>query len=193
METDPLIAFLERIRSHHLALLVALPKYLRAHGSPMVATEVLVETDASNVFASSMRFDAIVEGPQFRDVEPELAPDLPFGFGFERDGARCAFGPFSWSDCHVQARLAGDRWDPALRTWTTRWLDLAETNAADADGLRGVIHGVRDVERDGDLLRFAVDFGSAGVESVLELMDALVDAGASLVVVGGSTRLAPAA
>jgi hypothetical protein len=187
---EPLIAFLDTIRNHHLAMLIALPKYLRAQGAPAVATEVLVETDAPNVFASSMRFDAVFEGPQFRDVEPELADDLPYGFGFERDGARRAFGPFSWGNCPVQARLAGNRWDPELRTWTVRWLDLADERPCDAQGLCGVIHGVRDVDHDGDVLRFSVDFGSAGIESVLELMDALVDAGASVVVFGGSARLA---
>src|SRR5207245_6770891 len=62
-----------------------------------------------------------------------------------------------------------------LQTWALRWLDPNEGAAADSDGLGAYIHSVTAPEHDATATTFAVDFGSAPVRGVLELLTVLRD------------------
>jgi hypothetical protein len=185
---DALEQHLDTIRSAHVKLLAALHLKLRTERGEVVS-ELLCECDDPRIFGSSMRFDAVVAGPQFFDVEIEEVPDLAVGLGLELDGARIGFGRFSWNDCRVQVRIAADAWDAPLRAWIATSMDLEDTREADRWGLSNVTHSVTELAHDGEVLRFTVDFGSAGIDALLELMSALVKAGASVVVFANNIEL----
>jgi hypothetical protein len=185
---DPVAEYLDTIRSAHVRLLAALCKKLQVeHGE--VVGELLVETDDAMVFGSSMRIDAVVRGPKFYDLQVEPVPDLPIGLGIESGDARCGFGRFSWNSCRVQARVDRARGEAALRTWIANWMDLADEQPTDTNGLSYVIHAVRQVEYENGVLRFVVDFGSASIDAVHGLMTTFVDTGATVMAFGGEVNL----
>jgi hypothetical protein len=83
------------------------------------------------------------------------------GFGVEIQGAKCAFGRFSWNACWVQARIQGEN----------------------------VIHAIRDLEHRDGVLDLVADLGSASLDAIFELVTSLAQAGATTVAVGGTFAL----
>jgi hypothetical protein len=77
--------------------------------------------------------------------------------------------PFCWNECVFQVLC--ERFDrQALEAWAEHWLDTEESRGWNADGLREVIHRLSPPTYPLGKLTFFVDFGTAPVRAVLELV-----------------------
>lgn len=63
-----------------------------------------------------------------------------------------------------------DQGDQAFIDWYEKWYDVNDKGFPVEAGLMGLIHAVTKVERQGDSCVFSVDFGTASVDSALELI-----------------------
>ncbi len=109
---------------------------------------------------------------------------------FHHNGLHVVMAPLVWNGVEFRVEPAF-RDDSRLQTWALRWLDPNEGAAADSDGLGAYIHSVTAPEHDATATTFAVDFGSAPVRGVLELLTVLRDSGARTVELHSRTVLEP--
>jgi hypothetical protein len=58
-----------------------------------------------------------------------------------------------------------------LIDWAKKWIDELDEKQEDANGLTGVIHSVTKPELENETFSFSVDFGSAGIDAFLELIN----------------------
>ena len=73
-----------------------------------------------------------------------------------------------------------------LQQWCSKWLDIDETGPLDEHGLLGAIHSVTAPEPQENGVSFSVDFGSAPVDAVNELLSVLRRLGATVVRISSS-------
>ncbi len=78
--------------------------------------------------------------------------------------------PFYWNGCEfvLETNSFENDW---LIEWTKKWIEEADDKQEDASGLMGVIHSVTKPEFNNDTFSFSVDFGSADIESFLDLIN----------------------
>lgn len=104
------------------------------------------------------------------------------------DGSRLSIESFAWDQCelHLSPPLMDDT---ALREWCLRWMDRAESNPPDEDGLHSVVHAVAppDHTRAGETSLF-VDLGSAVPDAFTSLLSVLVAGGPRSIRVNAAAR-----
>ncbi len=101
-------------------------------------------------------------------------------------GAAVTVSPARWDDCLVRFSHASPPW-PQIEAWLARWLDREEQRPKDADGLSGVVHSMSEPRTQGSRHYLFVDFGSAGPEALVELLELLAGSGATRVGVSSET------
>jgi len=113
------------------------------------------------------------------DPHTSLAPTV-----FEpRPGLRVTLSSFVWNGVEFVADAPPA--DPScIASWVEHWLDLNDAKPTDADGLAGVVHSVTSPSVDANGWSFSVDFGSAPVDAVRELLARLHEAGLKTLRVG---------
>jgi len=174
-------ALANAVRDHYLAALVESLGEFRALNDPS-SPEVLLEMRNEKPLAFRLyRADmaANVGGElKVQDVNPSTHLSFdPFTVEFAK-GSTGALHPFVWNDIGIQVDVTL----PAneVEDWALRWLDAEdESTQQDEHGLSQVIHSVLrdDIAGGGTLLN--VDFGSAPVAALRELIDLALAAGAS--------------
>ncbi|HEX4124350.1 MAG TPA: DUF1444 family protein, partial [Tepidisphaeraceae bacterium] len=87
----------------------------------------------------------------------------------------------AWENLFVWLRRPDPDWS-ALEPWKNKWMDVSRS--AGEDGLSGVVHYLGLPTAEGGGFFYEVDFGSAPVAAAMELLDALVDMGASEIELG---------
>ncbi len=114
---------------------------------------------------------------QPHDMAPSVHLEFePFGVEMA-DHVTAAVHPFLWSEVELHANTV--LLPEPVESWALRWLDLDDAHPQDEDGLQGVIHSVlRDDGADGSTL-ITVDFGSAPVDALKELIELAYACGAS--------------
>jgi hypothetical protein len=189
---NDLFALAEQVRTHYLkALLGSLAEFKAGH-SPS-APEAMFELPREcalpyRLYRADMA--ANVDGEaKLQDVNTSshlsFEPfDLDLGGGLS-----ATVQPFAWNDVGITANIRLP--DDPVESWAMRWLDLEDEHTDDENGLQAVIHSISrdDVGTDGT--RLAVDFGSAPVEALEELLDILRASGASRVTVHSASGLTP--
>lgn len=102
------------------------------------------------------------------------------------DGFQVGIGPFTWDECRVIAVNVPEDADlsPVVE-WFQQWADVDDEQEADEEtGLRGVVHHVSLMARDGEVVGFEADLGTAPVEALEELIGTLKEMGATHVILG---------
>jgi hypothetical protein len=82
---------------------------------------------------------------------------------------RVTLSTFVWNGLEFVARDQPDNLT-ALSEWVERWLDVNDTRHSDPDGLAGIIHSTTFPVVDQHGWSFSVDFGSAPVDAVRDLL-----------------------
>jgi hypothetical protein len=169
---NDLLALASAVRERYLeALLESLVKFMGKHRPS--APEVMFELQRQEALPFRLyRADmaANVNGaPRMQDVNPSSHLGFePFGIEFS-EGATAAVHPFVWNDVGVQINVTMPS-DP-VEEWAMRWLDMEDKSAKDENGLQSVIHSVvREDAMDGSTT-LTVDFGSAPVEALQEIIE----------------------
>jgi hypothetical protein len=139
-----------------------------------------------------MRTDvAILVGPQ-RSLSPIAVLSPPFAHEPLRlmtdEKLPVAVGDLAWDACRVRARGPRDPLQRETADWFWRWFDAKDTKAPDEKGFRDVIHALSFGAYQDGTLTFDVDFGSAPVDALDDLLRSLRRASASSV----ELSLAPA-
>jgi hypothetical protein len=166
-----LVDLLEMHRAHYLDHFVQ--SLVKAHDG---ASEILLE------------MDNYVPDPIYRLYRPDYVRNVKgqlqlMGFNLsapmdhavfkeQRGALTVEVRPFVWHECIVQVYC--ERYDrKALEGWITHWLDVEDTKERDEDGLKQVIHYITPPTYPMGKLAFLVDFGTAPVQAVLELVRVL--------------------
>lgn len=119
-----------------------------------------------------------VDPPNLTDFNLD---ELPLGemTTYTIDGVDIELSPIAWNGVEITGP-AFDPTNPAFEAWMTTWIDPDETKDPDEYGLGEYIHSVTYPEGDGeDKLTFSVDFGSAGPDSFIALVNVLSGFGAT--------------
>ena len=187
MELDQILA---KVRDHYLAgYRQAIASYRERFtpGGPEVLLEI--ERDTPLVYRY-YRMDLVSGSTDPPDMtEVNLDTHLEFETShFHHDGLQVLVAPLVWNgvECRVEPAFADDA---HLQAWALRWLDPEERAPNDSDGLGAYIHSITLPEGDAAGTAFSVDFGSAPVRCVLELLTALRAAGARTVELHSRTML----
>ena len=118
-----------------------------------------------------------VGSPVVRDVNPSSYLSFePFGIEFE-EGSSAAVRPFVWYDVCLQFNTTMPV-EP-IEDWSMRWLDMGDHSPKDEHGLQGVIHSIVREDAAGGSTLLVIDFGSAPVEALRELIELAFASGAS--------------
>lgn len=149
---------------------------------PACAWELLVKPDnASNPEPFSLlRLDAVYqEAGEFKVVRVAMDQEAPFkGPAFDVDGLTVSTGALSWESVTLSFRSAAFGVG-LLHAWLSKWIDDSESRKPDPDtGLTGVIHSIAWNQAGPDAWEITIDFGSAPVGSLLELLGLLGSFGA---------------
>lgn len=80
--------------------------------------------------------------------------------------------PFFWNGCEFVLNPYSSDFSWII-AWTKKWIDEADEMPEDSCGLSGVIHSVTSPEVVNGSLLFSVDFGSAGVDAFMELIEGI--------------------
>lgn len=104
----------------------------------------------------------------------------------EAHGVVVSLQSFGWDDCPVSFSHADFPWGD-LQEWIALHIDRHGQFPADASGLHGVIHSVSPPETRGARHYLYVDFGSAPVDAVTDLIELLTTRGATRVTIGHPT------
>lgn len=178
----------DRVRDLNIrALADTVLAYPNAHVEPTFSTDD-GDVAVSGPFGLPCRSDVI---PVSLGEAGETVMVTPKSLlGFEPLEIQCADGvpfdvsPFGWDYAHFSVSIASDVSLEPLLKWFWRWFDENDDKEPGPDGLYGVVHYLSDPEFEGDKLKFVVDFGSAPVEALNELVSVLVEMGARRLGVG---------
>lgn len=99
----------------------------------------------------------------------------------ESPSLRVTLAPFIWDYCQVFVPdiPANFSFEP-IKQWFLRWFDADDANTADENGLYGVVHYLSEPDYKEEGVSFTVDFGSAPVDALEDLFEALAAAGATI-------------
>jgi hypothetical protein len=73
-----------------------------------------------------------------------------------------------------------------LEPWKTKWMDVHRSGQADADGLANVVHYLGEPMAEGGGFVYVIDLGSASVDALMELLEALAAMGTTEIELGRS-------
>ena len=176
--TDPFFEQAAKARNRYVAFYRRAIDNLRS--APNFAVELLVQPDVRNTPAPFCltRLDAI----HGRSGEPEIKR---IADGFERgamasfrlsDGLEIRQEDFSWEALRITFSIEAFEIQ-TLRDWLCKWLDADETREPDSWGLSGVVHDLAWSHKEPDTWCFDLDFGSAPISALQELLTLLSAAG----------------
>ncbi len=187
--TDPFLQRAAKLRDRYVSFYRQAIANLGS--APNLAVELLIRPNGRNTpepFCLT-RLDAI-HGPvgkpnidRFAD-SLECAPKESFMLS---DGLEVHQEDFSWEACRFTFSLA--EFDVrTLRDWLLKWLDPDETRRPDASGLSSVVHDLAWSQTEPDKWCLDLDFGSAPVSALEELLAQLSSAGVRCVTISRHDR-----
>lgn len=173
-------ARLKLVRDYYVAALrMAVREYRNA--TEPIAVEIQVQpVDAPNPAPFSLaRLDVVLGSSSkmkvIRVVDP-FEPPCEARTHHVFSGVQISEGGFGWEDFKISFSESSFEME-SLRDWLDLWMDNAESNARDDDGLLGVIHEINWHFKDPDSWHIRLDFGSAPPEAAVEFFAELARAG----------------
>jgi hypothetical protein len=182
-----IINVLSQVRERYLeCYVVSLDAYRTTHAPS--APEILLELDREGPLAYKFyRVDMGSNASGEFDVQ-EVNPETHLDFEpiHEKiNSVDISLAPIAWNGVELVARLK--EFEPGLvEGWTLKWLDVEDLHIQDRHGLQSVIHSVVKPELEGNALHLSIDFGSAPIDSLKELLAILEGMGAAQVHISSS-------
>ena len=193
-----LSTILEEIRGLYVSRLAAALREARKmklepHVEPFLRDEN-ERPRREGVLESPLRLDLVVQG---RRGYESLTVDSTERMAFEpatiawNDTFRVILAPFVWDCVFLETDASVDALKAPVGRWLERWTDPESAKKPGEHGLLGVVHFAADpVPHEGGS-RLSVDLGSAPIEALLALLDALAEAGVTEArIVGAPPRAA---
>jgi hypothetical protein len=181
------LSLAEQVRSHYLkGYLESLSEFRSSH-SPS-APEVMFELPREAPLAFKLyRVDMGSNSSSgFKVKEANLETHLEFEPFRERgaSGLELTVFPIAWNGVEFQGDFTSDT--ELLEQWALKWLDAEDQHQQNEHGLQSVIHSVTKLEEQDGLVGFSIDFGSAPVEALSELLAVFGSMGATSIKVSSS-------
>lgn len=178
---------LEKVREHYVSALSAAFAEFTSQHSPSVA-ELLLEPNGSTVPVPYryIRIDMGTNGPSGpKLVDLNLDQHLAFDPWLcdVRGGLHMQIYPMVWNGIEFMCSKPPDSLEP-LTGWVNRWLDTEDSFESNDGQFQGVIHSTTYPETTEHGWSFSVDFGSAPVSALDELLDILHRSGAIIRAIG---------
>ena len=175
-----LLTLAAQIREHYIKALLASFAEFRAAYSPS-ALEVMFELQRQEslpyrLYRADMAANASSEA-KLQEVNPST--HLSFE-SFELDtggGLVAAAHPVVWNDVGIKANVRLP--DAPIEAWAMKWLDMYDHHAQDENGLQGVIHSISRDDKGNEGTELTVDFGSAPVGALNDLIEVMRKCGVS--------------
>jgi hypothetical protein len=146
--------------------------------------EVLLELgDGKNLYKRLYRADiGLNDGGNASFIEINLDQDSTIESECaEIVGAKVVIFSLVWNDVSIVAK---DIRHVDIEAWHAKWADPEDKMPADQDGLAAVIHSVSEPNGVDGSIRLAVDFGSAPIAAVIELIECLAKTGSKHISIG---------
>jgi len=176
-----ILAVAEQVRQHYLiGLIASFQEYEISHKPSSL--EVMFELQRAvalpfRLFRADMASNVNGEA---NIQEVNLNSHLSFETFVEESvfGLTVEVQPMHWNDVEVYANAQIE--STAFEEWALKWLDLEDKHATSADGLQSVIHSITFHEQEIGCSRVTVDWGSAPLEAIEELLQLLSAKGATI-------------
>ena len=123
-------------------------------------------------------------GLKVKEVNPETHLEFEPFREQSGSGLEVTVFPIAWNGVEFRGNFNSD--STLLEQWALKWLDVEDQNQQDEQGLQGVIHSVTKLEEKDGIAGFSIDFGSAPVEALSELMVIFGGMGATSIEVSSS-------
>jgi hypothetical protein len=168
----------EAVRDHYLAGYREVLAGYREERTPGVPEVLFVLEGEEPEIYRHYRLDFTTSGGDEPDmIEINGESHLEFEpVELEYKGVDVSVSPLVWNGVEFCLRPEL-RDDARIQAWAQRWIDIEETAQADDDGLGAYVHTIGAPESAAGATSFSVDFGSAPIASVFELLDALRESG----------------
>lgn len=179
---NDLAALVDQVREHYLiALLSSFAEYKTSrHPSSL---EVLLELRRDEPLPFRLYRVDMASNVNGESHLQEVNPSTHLGFEpFSAEGGGglvVEAHPMNWNDVEVFANALPNA--SAIEEWVLKWLDVEDKRATDEDGLQGVIHSVTKQDSEVGSFRVVVDWGSAPLAALEELLQVLRSGGATMV------------
>jgi len=180
-----LLTLAEQIRSHYLLSYLSGLEKFRALTQPSAA-EVMLEMpgEAALAFRLNRADFASQTGGEFHEVNVETYLEFEPFRESDPSGMELTVFPLTWNSIEFRGTFSPDT--QPIEGWALKWLDRSQSRPADSHGLSGVIHSVNRFIDETGAIGYCVDFGSASVQALSELLDVLNNMGATRVEVSSS-------
>lgn len=133
-----------------------------------------------------LRWDFVAEAaPEEKNADSVTLKIVEPAYATWAPGMRVELISVCW-DCMI-IRLSPPRPEEDwqwLAAWFLRWFDPEDQNSKDEDGLYKVVHFVSDPAPAADAAKFVVDFGSAGIGALADLLDQIAEKGYTKCIIG---------
>ena len=179
---NDLAALAEEVRQHYLrALLKTFADYKTSHHPSSL--EVMLELQRDEPLPFRLYRVDMASNVNGETHLQEVNPSTHLSFETFSVPVSTALSvevrPMNWNGVEVCANVHVDA--KAIEEWALKWLDVEDNRAQDEDGLQGVIHSVTRQDSQVGSTRIAVDWGSAPLEAMEELLQVLSTSGATKV------------
>jgi len=183
MITEPWKNIVDEVREHYLnGLQEAVAEFKQEY--PQAATELLLEVGRSSTYGFRLyRMDMAANvDVKFEMRECNLLNYVNF-FPLSLkplQGLSLKLSPFTWNgvDFSIDATVPSI----LLEQWALRWLNVDDVQENNERGFQSVIHSLTEPMTAAGWTMFSVDFGSAPLVAVEELLKLLAGSGATVAV-----------
>ena len=103
------------------------------------------------------------------ELDPLEGPNTQERHRFSCRGIEVAAQPFGWHACSITLTPTPHSWE-AIWRWFDDWFDIEERRPPDDAGFGGVVHRLSKLDIHEGSCQLLVDFGSAPVSAVTELL-----------------------
>jgi hypothetical protein len=96
---------------------------------------------------------------------------------FEVGNLKVQLSPFFWNGCEIHYQEEIKTYSPLIE-WGKKWIDIDdEKTATEKQGSGNVIHNVQPPSKDLNGYMITIDFGTASINSIIELFTVFKDMG----------------
>jgi hypothetical protein len=181
---NDLLTLAAKVRDHYIKALLASFAEFKAAYSPS-ALEVMFELQRQDSLPYRLYRADMAAKVNGEAKLQEVNPSTHLSFEpFKLDtggGLVAAVHPVVWNDVGIKTNAMLP--DASIEAWAMQWLDMDDHHAQDENGLQGVIHSVSRDDTGGEGTELTVDFGSAPVGALKDLIEVLRTCGVSCITI----------
>lgn len=181
---NDLLKLAAQVREHYIKALLASFAEFNGASSPS-ALEVMFELQRQASLPYRLYRADMAANVSGQAKLQEVNPSTHLSFEpFKLDtgnGLVAAVHPVVWNDVSIKTDVRLP--DGEIEAWAMQWLDMDDLHAQDENGLQGVIHSILRDDTGDEGTELTIDFGSAPVGALNDLLSVLHKCGVSYITI----------